>query len=178
MTVWKSSPEQYYKTQLIVKSYEDVFQSKSPALSGLKKELGDAHVKALLTIIFVDLVKFFNVGKSMSNDQLAQTISLVQDEYWMLKPEDFKLCFNNAKKGVYGKVYDRLDGQVIFEWLDKYLKDRMDASESRSIRNADLYKKDAEVDRDQRMKEDKNKFIEIQRIKVEQYIKEVNQSKK
>lgn len=114
----------------------------------------------------------------MSNDQLAQTISLVQDEYWMLKPEDFKLCFNNAKKGVYGKVYDRLDGQVIFEWLDKYLKDRMDASESRSIRNADLYKKDAEVDRDQRMKEDKNKFIEIQRIKVEQYIKEVNQSKK
>jgi len=45
-------------------------------------------------------------------------------EFYWLKPEDFKLCFNNAKTGKYGQLYNRLDGSVIFEWLNNYQNER------------------------------------------------------
>lgn len=46
-----------------------------------------------------------------------------------MKPEDFKLCFNNAKRGVYGTMYDRIDGAVIFGWLQKYSDSRLNRAE-------------------------------------------------
>lgn len=39
--------------------------------------------------------------------------------------DDFKLCFNNAKRGKYGRVYDRIDGNIIYEWLQKYSEERV-----------------------------------------------------
>jgi hypothetical protein len=158
---------------MIVKGFDDVFTSKSPALSGIKKELGDIHAKAILTIILIDLVKFFNIGKSMNDEQVGQTIQLIQDEFWMLKPEDFKLCFNNAKKGLYGKVYDRLDGQIILEWLGKYLNERMNYSEQESIRRYDIDKKQVEIERHQHLQQDKEKNKKLHNAKIEHYIKNI-----
>lgn len=74
--------------------------------------------------------------------QMAQTADLIIDEYFFLKPDDFKLCFSNAKKGIYGKVYDRIDGQVIFEWLNAYNRDRALEAESLSVNEAAKYKND------------------------------------
>jgi len=139
----------------------------------LKRELGDMHVKAILTIIIIDLVKFFNIGKSMNDEQVGQTIQLIQDEFWMLKPEDFKLCFNNAKKGLYGKVYDRIDGQIIIEWLKKYLNERMNYSEQESIRRYDIGKKQVEIERQQHLEQDKEKNKKLHNAKIEHYIKNI-----
>lgn len=136
----------------------------------MKKEYGDVHTKAILTIIIIDVIKFFNVGKSMSNVQVAQTIELIQQEYWMLKPEDFKLCFNNAKKGLYGQVYDRIDGQVILSWIQKHIENRFQHSEQQSIQKHDKLKKETEIIRQQQMQSDKQKTQEIQKIAVQQYI--------
>jgi hypothetical protein len=84
-------------------------------------------LNALLSLLLTDLVLFFNVGKIMSPAQIAQTVALILEDYDWLCIEDLKVCFNNAKKGVYGKLYDRIDGQVILEWIDAYARERLDA---------------------------------------------------
>lgn len=86
---------------------------------------GDLFLKGLIVIILSDVVSFFNVGKSMdSENQIPSTADLIIQEFPFLKVEDFKLCFNNAKKGAYGRLYDRLDGQIIFEWINTYCSER------------------------------------------------------
>ena len=62
----------------------------------------------------------------MNDIQMAQTADLIFDEFYYLNIEDFKLCFNMAKSGKFGKVYDRIDGQVIMDWLSTYLNMRIE----------------------------------------------------
>lgn len=90
--------------------------------------------------ILNDLLDFFSIGKTIGAIQVAATADLIIEEYYFLKPDDFKLCFNRAKKGYYGKVYDRIDGQVIFEWLNRYTNDRMTTASDTSIQEAERFK--------------------------------------
>lgn len=121
--LWQRTPKPLYNS-LRPCSYEDVFKSVHPQLSGLKKELGEGKAKAILTLILIDLVNFFSVGKSMDTDQINQTADLIMQNYWILKPDDFKLFANNFKMGQYGKMYDRIDGAVIIEALEVYVSGR------------------------------------------------------
>ena len=100
-----------------VKSISDVLSDPFPCLGVLVVKVGETQIKAILVKILTDLISFFNVGKTMNANQVIQTVELIIDSYPMFKLSHFKLCFNRAKAGRYGKVYDRIDGQVIFEWL-------------------------------------------------------------
>lgn len=60
----------------------------------------------------------------MSATQVIGTSRMILIEYPELKIDDLALCFAKAKKGAYGKVYDRLDGPIVFEWIDKFLADK------------------------------------------------------
>lgn len=60
----------------------------------------------------------------MTSSQIIQTARLIFFDYSALKPEDVKKCFEQGKKGLYGKIYDRLDGGVLFDWLDNYKLNR------------------------------------------------------
>lgn len=72
------------------------------------------------------MVMFFNVGKTMNEQQLVQTVELILQEYWWMRPAEFKYAFNKAKLGRYGngKLYDRIDGAILFEWLNEYTQER------------------------------------------------------
>lgn len=94
----------------------------------IKKRYGEQFLFAFLTIAIVDLIEFFNVGKTMGEAQVVSTIRLLVDDFYYLNVEDFKLCFNNAKRGKYGKVYDRIDGNTIYEWLNKYSTERVEVA--------------------------------------------------
>lgn len=60
----------------------------------------------------------------MGQSQLVSTIQLVIEDFYYLNIEDFKLCFNKAKRGVYGKIYDRVDGNIIYGWIAQYAQER------------------------------------------------------
>lgn len=92
----------------------------------IKKRYGEQFLFAFLTIAIVDLIEFFNVGKTMGESQVVSTIRLIVEDFYYLNVEDFKLCFNNAKRGRYGKVYDRVDGNTIYEWLNRYSVERVE----------------------------------------------------
>lgn len=106
----------------------------------LKKAItnGDVFVKGLIILILEDIVLYLNVGKTMNSQQINQTADLILKDFNFLRVDDFKLCFENAKRGFYGKQYDRLDGQVIYEWISTYCSDR--ANEAERINNAKVFK--------------------------------------
>ena len=57
---------------------------------------------------------------------------MISDDYYYLKPDELEYCFRQAKRGVYGKVFDRIDGMVILEWLEKYNTERMEICMAKS----------------------------------------------
>ena len=107
------------------KNISDIVQSKNPSIANICKATdGESTAKAMLVVLVSRLVKFFNVGKTMNAEQVAATVELILEAYPMYKIDDFVLCFKRAKLGFYGTVYDRMDGNVIFDWFDKYIEER------------------------------------------------------
>lgn len=82
--------------------------------------------------IVSDLVLFLNVGKTMNDGQIGITSDMLIKQYNYWKPEDFKILFDRIKIGYYGKQYDRVDGQTIFECAHQYDMERTEAAEQMS----------------------------------------------
>ncbi len=93
-------------------------------ISVIKKEYGETVLKAFLTELLIDFCKFFNVKSNMSEEQVMQTVDLIIGNYYYLSLEDFKMCFNNGKLGRNIKIYDRIDGSIIFTMIDNHAKIR------------------------------------------------------
>lgn len=56
----------------------------------------------------------------MTPYQVEMTTELIEETFYYFSPEDFRKCFRGAMSGKYGKIYNRLDGAVIMEWLRAY----------------------------------------------------------
>lgn len=95
-----------------------------------------------MNLLLTDLTQFFSVGNSMKAEQILQTAEMIIDDCGIYKLDDFKLCFDRAKKGRYGEVY-RIDGNVIFKWLNQYWEDRLNEAESLSIKEHQKHKRTA-----------------------------------
>ena len=83
-----------------------------------------------------EVTEFFNIPEKMSQKQIGLTVDLILEDYYFLKPDDLRLCFRNAMKGYYGRVYNRIDGQVILSWLKQYSDDRLAVAEQHSQSDA------------------------------------------
>ncbi|BDD11930.1 hypothetical protein FUAX_43620 (plasmid) [Fulvitalea axinellae] len=99
--------------------------SPEKALQGshLRDYSGRQAIKGLL-LLLMRTVNFFNVGKGMNKAQAMETCDLLYEEYPHESLEDFAVCFRNARKGVYGTVYDRIDGGVVFGWVRQYMEEK------------------------------------------------------
>lgn len=122
----------------------------------MKKEVGEHVLNAFLVEAVSDLVMFFNVGKSMNEQQLVQVVKLIAEKYYYLRPSELKYCFNQSKMGRYGKLYDRIDGGIIFDWLDKYLIER----------DEELYNANVRLQKET-LKETSNVFEKLQELKID-----------
>lgn len=166
------SPDKLYQ-QLSIRTLDEVFTSSNKALSAYRAQLGpvqgELYMKGLLTIAVVDLVKFFNVGKSMGAEQVAQTVQFIISDYWMLKIDDVKLCFDNAKRGKYGKVYDRMDGAVILEWLQTHFEARTAHITTKNDTEHARHKSEALNGRYDRQAEIEQDARKLHEIAAEQY---------
>lgn len=110
----------------------EAIQAKSASVAVLGLANRDTP-RAILTLIISDLVKFLNVGMSMSVNQVQMTVEMLMNDILTknLKPEDYKVCFDQFKKS--GKSYNRVDGQTIFEIVYKYAQEKADFMEMMSI---------------------------------------------
>ena len=105
--------------------------------SGLDK------VKAMLEILVVDFCNYLNIGKNMNGDQqIPQTCELILKEYYYFSVEEFKLFFENAKKAKFGSIYDRVDGNLIFQWLQVFSDQRDVISDKKAKSQSNQHKKE------------------------------------
>ena len=103
-----------------------------PALSTLRRERGEATARAVLVLIVNDMLDFFNAAADMNDRQVATTVDLILEEYPYMQADDITLCFRRAMKGKYGKLYNRIDGQIIMGWLREYNRERCTAADYQS----------------------------------------------
>ena len=131
LTILQTYPEEYY-SQISVNNYNDVFQAPNVFLSTLKNDVGLTRTRATLSLFVInDVVNMFNVGKNMNAIQVATLVDDILRIYPYFKVEDLKLCFQNARTRK--KVFDRLDCNVVLEWLREYDIERAETSEQISI---------------------------------------------
>jgi hypothetical protein len=63
------------------------------------------------------VVKSLNVGKTMNAAQIIQAVNFILEQKQHLTLDLVQAAFNNLIAGKYGKVYDRLDTQVLMDAL-------------------------------------------------------------
>ena len=96
----------------------------SPALSEIKKHKGEQTALGVLVALMDECQQYFNLQQPMNKQQLLLTAELIMEKYYYLRAEELRMCFRMAMKGEFGPVYNRIDGQVFFEWILKYMPTR------------------------------------------------------
>jgi hypothetical protein len=96
----------------------------SPALSEVRKNKGEQTALGVLVALMDECQQYFNLQQPMNAQQLMLTAELIMEEYYYLRIEELRMCFRMAMKGEFGPVYNRIDGQVFFEWIMKYMPKR------------------------------------------------------
>ena len=102
------------------------------AISAAPQPIGPLHrgfpseCERGLKLLINDLRLFFQVDNMITSDGIVALCPLIIGEYADLSLEEITVCFALAKKGYFGEVYNRLDGQVILKWIRVYNKERLD----------------------------------------------------
>jgi hypothetical protein len=86
-----------------------------------------------IVLLLIETNKFFNVKNGLDEETLYDVADLILSEYKHHTMYDLGLCFKMAKLGRFGKVYERLDGGVVMDWMKQYEKQR----DKSIIRNAE-----------------------------------------
>lgn len=77
-------------------------------------------VNKLLASSIDQLQIYFNLERQMTLPQIEMTIDIIKENFYYFSAEDFSKCFRAAMSGKYGKIYNRIDGAVIMDWLRTY----------------------------------------------------------
>lgn len=80
----------------------------------------DLIVSTIIALI-IRTSSFLNISRPMTEDQATDTAYLLFEKYPFETLEDFVLMLKEGKSGKYGKNYNRLDGMIIFEWMEIYM---------------------------------------------------------
>lgn len=119
------------------KNIQEVFVMKTPTIATIRKYKDEFRALVLIADMITEASEFFNVGKNMNDTQVQMTAQLIIRDFYFLTVADLRLCFLNAYSNKYGKLFDRLDGAVILEWLNKYTEDRLQEAQKRSQKLSD-----------------------------------------
>jgi len=95
-------------------------RSTEPKICELMQTNGLKATVAELVLYIHDLISYYNIDNTLRADQVTNLAIQLIEEYENYRMVDFAICFNNAKKSKYGKVFNRLDGAVIMEFMRQY----------------------------------------------------------
>lgn len=115
------------------------------SLSALRKAYGENSVILMLAAWISNLQKFLNVSAKMDGAQIHETCQMILDDFWALNSADVNLVMSRAKRGFYGQLFGRIDGQIIYQWFAEYFEERCEACANREVHVAGLH--DAVINR-------------------------------
>jgi hypothetical protein len=101
----------------------------SPTLAEIRKNKNQQATVNIMVAMMDMCQQYFNLQQPMNAQQLALTAELMLEDYYYLRVDELQVCFRMAMKGEFGPVYNRIDGQVFFEWIRKFMTKRQAISE-------------------------------------------------
>lgn len=76
----------------------------------------------------------------MTDHQVIATADMLVDEFPFMKIADIIFIFKQAKMGLFGPLYEGLDGAKIITWFHQVWNDKLDVAEADSDREHDIMK--------------------------------------
>lgn len=102
------------------------FVGKAPSLLEVRTVYGEFIAETWLEIQLRDLSEFAGCKEKMSESQLEATAKTIILHFGYLKFTELMVFFQQFKAGMYGRFYGAVDGLVITEALQGFLKYRAD----------------------------------------------------
>ena len=109
--------------------HEILARKTSPTLAEIRKDKNQQATVNIMVAMMDMSQQYFNLQQPMNAQQLALTAELMLEDYYYLRVDELQVCFRMAMKGEFGPVYNRIDGQIFFEWIRKFMTKRQAISE-------------------------------------------------
>jgi hypothetical protein len=77
-------------------------------------------VCAIIERLLAGLALSLNVGKNLEPHQLSGLAIKIYAKYYYFSFDELMYVFDKGSSGAYGKLYDRVDEEIIFTWLQMY----------------------------------------------------------
>lgn len=123
-----------------------------PTVARAVRELGRSKMEAALKAQLVAINMVANAARPMSEDVIDAIAPVVLDHILSLDIDvnmaDFRIIFDRAMRGTYGKFYGGIGCQDICGWFSEYEKEKMAAIDryEERIKAADLSGRRSSVD--------------------------------
>ncbi|WP_460639477.1 hypothetical protein [Larkinella harenae] len=98
----------------------------------IRASIGQPMVLKLVCAIIKRFDDSLNTSERMTPLQVFEAGQLWIDSYPTESLKDLILCLKRAKTGQYGKIFNRVDVQVLSEFFGKYLQEKAEWRESRA----------------------------------------------
>lgn len=92
-------------------------EQKPPSLTNQMK-MEEEKTIDIIMLLLIKFQDFYNCKNKMDKNQLEETAYLITQKFGHFNWYDISMCLKLAKLNE--KVFDRIDGGMIFEWLVKY----------------------------------------------------------
>lgn len=117
-----------------ITTLEKLHSVEMPTLTFMVKTHTEEKILALIRLKIDKALDFFNLKHTMNDSQIKRTAEYILEDYQWLTIPDVDMCFKNAEKGHYGKLYAAIDGQIILQWFQAYALNRSNVMEELSLR--------------------------------------------
>lgn len=124
----RESPERYYAALTPAKADEPLTDA-TPTLARIQQGLGAPGARLAVSVALLELSEWFNVQRNLTDRQIAMIADMIVEVHWDLSLNDIKGCFQKMMRTA--KLYGKLDGSDILQWLDDYKQECMEAKRKR-----------------------------------------------
>lgn len=122
------------------KSIKEILDQDRISFGALKAYRGIQYVLSIMVILIDNVATAVNLKRNINEHSAKMAATLILSDFDHLSVEDVTLAFNNGLKSKYGPLMDRLDAQILYDWVHKYAKERAEISEARSMHEHELEK--------------------------------------
>jgi len=88
-------------------------------MSKLKKV--SARLTVLLIVYKLEwMYSMLGVNKKITSEGILNLATMIMEDKYYLKMEEFDRIIDNGISGMYGKIFGAIDASIIFDWINQY----------------------------------------------------------
>jgi hypothetical protein len=129
------SPNNVRRELKSVTTIQKAVKTKTPTVSKIAHTFGDLRAEKFIKVWLLDLNKSLDVKNPLSAKQVDDIAFYVVNDYRNISLADLNVIFSDAKKGVYGSMYESLSTDKVLGWILKYNHERLEVCAANSYQD-------------------------------------------